>query len=609
MKEATKTICFVVAAAAMMIAAIATNIANQPRPEADFETIGQAFYPDFSDTKLAKSLVVDAYDPVTVKPQTFEIKQEDGLWQIPSHDGYPAEAAERLAKTAASLMGLTRDSLVGRRVSDHTKFGVIDPRGDDILDMDAIGQSVTLKDANDDVLVDLIIGKEATDEDKRSTPGQAMASNDETYFYVRRADESNVYRIPLNIDLSTKFADWIEPDLLQLQASDVVSVKLNNYEIEERSSGLFGQTKSLMKKPGDQITLTRPSSTEDWALEGLDEKSETLKEPEVSAIVGVLDDMAIVDVKRKPTLDGKILLDADLNYSVTPEQAKLMAVRTQAELDRLSPTEQAEFQRLQIAVAELQQDLQGRGFNFGSTGQKLELVSAGGEVKAGTSDGLLYTLHVGKAKSGGESDIKVGGTKEDEASDQEDGDDSVDSADSADSDTADVKEDEAGKEPKADAESDTSDGNRYVLIRVGFDESLLGEDLKAPTEPVAPVKPEGYVATEDAFEATEEKEQKDGSEDAESDDAPMPKVLERDAKFVAYDDALAAYEEAKIDYEVATSDFKSQQEERANRIKEGKRKAEVLNQRFEKWYYVVAGDNSDDIAGRAKDIGRGEGDY
>ena len=583
MKEATKTICFVVAAAGMLTAAVASNIANRPRPVTDFETIGQPFYPDFVKTDVARSLVVNSLDELAVKRQKFEIKQTNGLWQIPSHEGYPAEAAQRLAQTSASLMGITRDSLVGRSVADHVKFGVIDPRDEDIVDMDAVGQSITLRDANDDVLVDLIVGKEASDEGDRTRPGQLMQQDDQTYYYVRREDESNVYRIPLQIDVSTKFADWIEPDLLQIEADKVVAVKLNNYQIEQRGGGMFGGAPTLLKKPGDQIALSRESSTDAWAIEDIAEATETLKKDEVTAIVGVLDDMAIVDVKRKPTLDGQMLLDADLNYSLTPEQAKLMAVRTQQELDQLTNEQQLEFQSLQVAIAELQQDLQSRGFNFGSIGEKLELVSAGGEIQAATSDGLLYTLHVGKANASDKKEIKVAG-----ASDEKETEDDETAGDDTESTVTDSNEDEE-KDEESDSKEESS-GNRYVLIRVGFDESYIGAELKAPEEPVSPIKPEGYTPApeeEEGEAADEESTDGDGDEDA----APKPKAAERDEKFAAYDLAVAAYEEAKIDFEVAMSEFTSDQEERASQIKLGEQKAKILNQRFEDWYYVVSGEN------------------
>ena len=582
MKEATKTICFVVAASVMLTAAIASNIANRPRPVTDFETIGQPFYPEFVKTDVARSLVVNSLDELSVKRQKFEIKQEDGLWQIPSHEGYPAEAAKRLADTSASLMGITRDSLVGRSVADHVKFGVIDPRGEDITDVDAVGQSITLRDVNDDVLVDLIVGKEATDEGDRTSPGQMMRQDDQTYYYVRREDESNVYRIPLQIDVSTKFADWIEPDLLQIEADKVVAVKLNNYQVEQRGGGLFGGPPTLLKKPGDNIALTRESSTDDWMIEEIDDATETLKKDEVSSIVGVLDDMAIVDVKRKPTLDGQMLLDADLNYSLTPEQAKLMSVRTQQQMDQLTNEQQLEFQSLQIAISELQKDLQTRGFNFGSTGEELELVSAGGEVQAATSDGLLYTLHVGKANASNKKEIKVAGASDD--TDEEKTEDDENAA----GDDTEPRDPSSAEDKESDSKEESSD-NRYVLIRVGFDESYIGAELTAPEEPVSPVKPEGYVPEPEKDESKDaaDEESAEGDDDA----APKPKAAERDEKFAAYDVAMAAYEEEKIDFEVAMSEFKTEQEERASQIKLGKQKAKILNERFEDWYYVVSGEN------------------
>ncbi len=586
MKESTKTAGFVVSAVAMLSAAIFTGYANQPRANDDYETVGQPFYENFKATNQAKSLVVTSIDPDAVVEQRFEIKQIDGLWQIPSHEGYPAEAAERLAKTAASLIGLTRDSLVGRRTSDYEKFGVVDPRNDDLVDIESVGQSITLHDANEDVLVDLIIGDRA-DED----PDNQFSDQDDqrqSYYYVRRADETNVYRIPLKIELSTKFSDWIEPDLLQLDATDVSALDLNNYQIEERSSGMFGQVKELLKVQGDQIALTRSSSTEDWELQGLNAELESLRQSAVQDIVAVLDEMVIVDVKKKPTLNGKILLDADLNYSLTPSQAQLMSISSQAELDALSVDQQTEFQALQMGVMELQRDLEDKGFSFGSTGQALELVSAGGEMQAGTSEGLRYTLHIGKAPTDTNEEIKVAGASDEDAapqapdSDHDKTDEDVDGSKDGDA----VDGDDGAKD-EADAGPD--EGKRYVLIRVSFDDSLLDDPGEEPTPPAAPVKPDGYTEAVDAGGAGSEEPNEGESEN--SDDAPKPKDMERNPDFVKYDQDLADYETAKVDHEVALSDYQTAVEEKNSLAQLGKQKAKLLNGRFEKWYYIVSSEN------------------
>lgn len=603
MTETNKTVAFVTAAAVMLVTAIVVGFVNQPRAASDFETIGEPFYPEFEGTDQAKSLIVTAFDPLAVKRQEFEIREVDGLWEIPSHDGYPAEAAERLARTSASLMGLTRDSLVGRRESDHTKFGVVDPLEEDIVDVDSIGQSITLRDAGDDVLVDLIIGNKANEDDSAANngPNGPGAEDEDSYYYVRRRDEANVYRIPLKIDLSTKFSDWIEPDLLQLQASDVTRLELNNYSIEERSSGFFGETKELMKTPGDQILLSRTTSTDDWELEDLKPDSETVAQDKIAEMVAILDDMEIVDVAKKPSLDGRILLDADLNYSVSPEQAELLQIRTTAELNALSRDQQLAFQNLQMGIAELQRDLESKGFNFGSTGSKLELVSAGGEVEAGTVDGLRYILHIGKSKTGASSEIKVSGASDSEPEDGKSGDADSKSADAgSDPKTeASVKEEATDDAAKADESEESSSKNRYVLIRVAFDEDLLPSPGEKPVAPTEPEKPAGYVAATPTDADQEKPSTEDQADNAdteddgadESDDAPVPDVVERDPAFVAYDAAMEAYASAKIDFEVATSQYEQKLDDRKEQIKSGKEKAAVLNQRFEKWYYIVAGDN------------------
>lgn len=609
MKESTKTAAFVGSAVAMLLAAVFTGYANQPQPADDYETIGLTFYPDFEQTDQAKSLVVTSIDPDTVKQQTFEIKQIDGLWQIPSHEGYPAEAAQRLAQTSASLVGLTRDSLVGRRASDHQKFGVVDPRDDDVIDIDSVGQSIALRDANEDVLVDLIIGDPAPGDAKDAlVPADQQAS----YYYVRRADETNVYRIPLDIELSTKFSDWIEPDLLQLNATDVVALDLDNYQIEERSSGMFGQVKQLLKTQGDQIALTRKSSTDDWELKNSDgEKPSQLIQDAVTKIVAVLDDMAIADVKKKPTLDGKILLDADLNYSLTPAQAALMSIRTQEELDALTPAQQAEFQSIQVGVMELQRDLESRGFSFGSTGQALELVSAGGEMQAGTADGLRYTLHVGKAPTDTKDQIKIPGTdQDDDESPAADGSDT----DQADGQSADEKteSERQGDDPETGDGDSGDDSSRYVLIRVAFDQTLLDDPGDKPAPPQPPTKPEGYApadpndgAATESSDGETDGENEDGDQDqaeGEDDSAPKPSDMQRNPAFVQYDNDLAAFEDAKVDYEVALNQWQSATEKLNQQIKEGKQKADILNGRFEKWYYIVSAENLKTLQSDREDL-------
>ena len=117
MSEIVKTIVFAAVGSALIGCAVLVHIATKPEENDDFAQVGEPFYPEFKSAKEAKLLEVAAF--VDGKPKSFRVEYKDGGWRIPSHHDYPAEAAERLAKTAASVMGIRREALAGRRETDH----------------------------------------------------------------------------------------------------------------------------------------------------------------------------------------------------------------------------------------------------------------------------------------------------------------------------------------------------------------------------------------------------------------------------------------------------------------------------------------------------------
>ena len=163
MNELTKTMTFVGAAVVMAAVAVGSHFMNRPTNSADFELVGKPFFESFDSASQAQSLEVIAMDPETARLRRFSVENQDGLWRIPSHSDYPAEAAARLATTATSVMGLERESLAGRLVKEHERLGVVDPLDESLEDSEAAGKRITLKDKDGDVVVDYIIGKEAGD--------------------------------------------------------------------------------------------------------------------------------------------------------------------------------------------------------------------------------------------------------------------------------------------------------------------------------------------------------------------------------------------------------------------------------------------------------------
>src|SRR3990172_1110381 len=212
MTESRRTLIFVAVAVVSVGAPAVTYSRAKPKPPGEYEKVGTSFFPDFEDPSSAQSLRVVVYNEELATMKPFTVAFKDGRWRIPSHHDYPADAKDRLAKTAASVIGIQRDGLQSRRDTDHALYGVIAPDSEDAAQLKGRGQRITLADAQGTPLADYIIGKKV-----EGQPDQ---------YYVRRFDEKETYRAHLKIDLSTRFSDWIEPDLL----------KLDRYALKDRKS-------------------------------------------------------------------------------------------------------------------------------------------------------------------------------------------------------------------------------------------------------------------------------------------------------------------------------------------------------------------------------------
>ena len=92
MKENHKTFVFVI------VAAMAALVAWEPwRPalstNAAPEEVGTKLFPEFKDPLAARSLEVVTFNEVDATLRDFKVAQVNGLWSIPSHSDYPADAA------------------------------------------------------------------------------------------------------------------------------------------------------------------------------------------------------------------------------------------------------------------------------------------------------------------------------------------------------------------------------------------------------------------------------------------------------------------------------------------------------------------------------------
>src|SRR5258708_26806593 len=169
MKELYKTVIFV-AVALLLTGAAVSRIPGRSGTDEAFNDQGKPFFPNFKDPLACTDLEVVEYDPSTATAARFEVKFKDGKWVIPSHYDYPADAKDRLAKTAAGVMDLTKDTNRSDRVEEQEDLGVVDPLDTKSTSLKGRGKRVTLRDVSEKVQADFIIGK-AVDKDNEKGGG------------------------------------------------------------------------------------------------------------------------------------------------------------------------------------------------------------------------------------------------------------------------------------------------------------------------------------------------------------------------------------------------------------------------------------------------------
>ncbi len=578
MNESAKTTGFVLVAGLMLALAVLTFWANQPPQISDFSNVGQPFFENFSGGNQAESLEVYALD-ASGKQRQFSVKKSNGLWTIPSHYNYPAEAAERLANTAASLIGLTREALVGRLPSEHERLGVVDPTSDAANDPETAGTRLVLKDRTGDVLVDLIVGKKLEANSERGSEDPFKDKALQTRYYLRRTDENQTYQAGLQLELSTKFTDWIDDRLLGIESRQLKQLAVDRYELREQALDPLGQQVRLTMVPGTTLEFSRENGFAPWDLVGLNAESETMDASKVNNFINTLTGLKIAGVRPKYRYEKQQLLTADLKLNRIPE---------------LEQNPEA----FELALTKMQQELSEYGFNVAPNPKNqddLILVSEQGELTFGTEQGIRFYLNFGKPVTGDEAAIEIGTAG---------GSETVAAGETP---TPDEKKTSEPGEQVPDPPSGAIK-NRYVMIRVLADPSLLGPQPIQPVEPKKPEQPAGYTppvdkaATDKAVEdkAAEEKTGEATGEAVAGSENP-PQDTPRDPSFVAYDQALAEYEQLKATYELDQIKFNDETKARDEQVKQADTLIRELNERYGAWFYVVAGDDLSSL-----DIERGD---
>ena len=606
MSEMAKTGLFTVVA--ILSAVLAFAFQGQVGEISLPEEVGTKVFPDFNDPLAAKSFAVTRFDEGLAQLNEIEIKEVNGVWTLPSHNGYPADAENKIRDAVTPFVDLEIVRVIdGDSESSHSMFGVLEPSAEKSQVGDkGVGTRVAIKDSGGKTLADLIIGSEVKDQQ-----GQR---------YVRRTGQGRVYVAKISVDdLSVNFEDWIEKDLLNANSFDIDELALKDYS--------FGVEQPLLGRPRTdyrrRMELTVKEDSSKWQLEKLleshDQKmvesklleTEELNEERLDGLRDALTELKIVNVEKKPA--G---LTADLK------------------------TDEGFFSN-EEGVGSLMQ----RGFYpVEIAPDTVEILSTDGEVQARSKDGVEYVLRFGKVQGidteGGEGKLnryllvsaRVNYDKfpkpeledlpelPEKSDDSEDASSDEGESDAAeDSDTGGCQEEEAvdsDESEENDAESsDDVDASEDAQSEAGDEsnteeavtEESSDEDNAASAdsnEGEVAESNEGSVDSEDEASSSDEGASESGSADEAAANGENSETSEQPSAESTVDDSSATTdtneesadseevdeEDVYAEYERISKENQRKINEREEKIEKAEKKVRELNYRFADWYYVISED-------------------
>ena len=362
MKELKITLIFVALALLAAGTSWFFNRTVQPAAHSGAGVVGAPLFPDFTDVNNAASLEIIKYNSETSEKSAFQVKQVNNRWSIPSHENYPTDAQSQLIEAAGSVIGLEILNLASADSGDQEMYGVIDPDTKDLPSGSrGVGTKVVLKNARGDTLVGLIIGLPVKEQKNQR--------------YVRRIGQNPVYTTNISTDkLSTNFGDWIEKDLLLIDAWDIKRVTINDLSLKMDAEGPALVDGGCMKFSFDD------QSDPSWKLDEIlisqkngkkkpiqIKDTETVNYAALGRLAQALDDLKIVDVCRKSEA-----------FSQSLKKTGNWEVDTNTQMDLLS-----------------------RGFCLlplptGPMGtEQITLVSSDGEITVDMGQGVEYVLRFG----------------------------------------------------------------------------------------------------------------------------------------------------------------------------------------------------------------------
>lgn len=213
---------FILAIVALITAGGAAYFYPWPEIENVSEKVNQPLFAEFTNTQV-RSIEIAKFNSDRQSLEKIIIQRKGEKWVIPGAADFNANNAAQVARAINSVVDRKVLELVSDEQQDHLKNGVIDPDEFQSVELrGGLGQRITLKDRNGQILANLIVG----------SPFQN--SEQQSLYCVRIPGQPQVYSVEFDLAaLTTRFQDWVDPNLFRLRTqSSPEGLEIASYEVD-----------------------------------------------------------------------------------------------------------------------------------------------------------------------------------------------------------------------------------------------------------------------------------------------------------------------------------------------------------------------------------------
>jgi len=186
-------------------------------------TVNQNLFETY-ETSDVRSISITHFSDDSNRMEQFALRRKGERWVIPGAGDFPATRIARIGEVAKSLLDRKVLALQTKDEQGHVEFGVVDPtESKNSPNRSSLGMRVDLQDRNRIDIASLIIGNVVKDGSKGAKR-----------YYVRVPGQPAVYELEIPKQIfSTRFQDWVDPNLLELPPPGVDEVSIAQVFVDQ----------------------------------------------------------------------------------------------------------------------------------------------------------------------------------------------------------------------------------------------------------------------------------------------------------------------------------------------------------------------------------------